>query len=114
MRYAAQARFQILHEPREVSTEELDAQLERAFEALLAMDIEDPDRGSSLADAWVDVGMVVDAHSPEAAQRIGRRRIEAAIIQAGGIVREPGHEPKRPTHRPLFNLQSVGAHLASA
>jgi hypothetical protein len=47
----------------------------------------------SLADACVDIGIVVDAHSPEAAQRIGRRRIEAAIIQAGGIVLEPEHEP---------------------
>jgi hypothetical protein len=59
------------------------------------------------------MAMDVDARSPEAAQRIGRRRIEAAIVQAGGDVLEPDHEPKRPTRRHVFDLQSVGAQLAS-
>jgi hypothetical protein len=114
MRYAVMVRFQIVDEPRDVSPEEVEAQFDRIYEALLAVDVEDPDMGGSLADTWVDVGMVVDAHSPEVAQCIGRRRIEAAIVQSGGILLEPHQEPKRPTHRPVFDLQSVGAQLASA
>lgn len=114
MRYTVMVRFHLVSEPPDVAQDELEAHFDRVYEALLAMDVEDPDMGGSLADDWVDVGMVVDAHSPEAAQRIARRRIEAAIVQAGGAILEPDHEPKRPIRRPVFDLQSVGAQLATA
>ena len=97
-----------------MAQDELEAHFDRVYGALLAMNVEDPDMGGSLADDWVDVGMVVDAHSPEAAQRIARRRIGATIVQAGGVILPRDHEAKRPVRRPVFDLQSVGAQLASA
>jgi hypothetical protein len=81
------------------------------------MPVEDADLGGSLAQNWVDVTVMVQAASPEGAQRIARRCIGAAIEQAGGFLLEsPDQRPPRRSlqRRLMFDLESVGAELASA
>jgi hypothetical protein len=91
----------------------LEAHLDAMLDALLDAGAIDADIGGSLAFGDVQVSLMVEASSFEAAQAAASKLVNGAIQAAGGFLVD-SRNPEEPSSRPAFDLRSVGAEVVSS